>query len=183
MARYSIKTSSHPEKEPQTFSPASAPFFRRRLLPIRRAELYHIPPSNSREWTFVLEAPTAEKEVHVVLPSAQTPGFIIPGFDPVTGELRVVAWEHLNDLLFWDPFKYFRTHPNVASVSVERVDSSLKPRYSKEPAEPETLLVLRRSECTYYTCNIIRAHQTLFFYRHDLELPLASEFVGTLHQH
>jgi len=190
---YSVRTQSTPSPVPSTASSSTAPVFNKRVQPRAplpsprvsaaklnsRAELYHLPPPNSREWTFVARQPSPDRAIIRVLPSASVPGFLITRLD-YTGEQRVIAWEYLPDLLYWNPFLYFRDHPLHTSVWIENVDDQAPVQYVNEPADPPLALVLTRAECTYDACAYIRAYQRAFFDAWDLVLPPASEFVGTL---
>ena len=84
------------------------------------------------------------------------------------------------DLLYWNPFKYFRTHPNHVAVWIENIDDQAPVQYVPEPADPPRALVLTRQECTYDSCVYIRAYQRQFFDAWDLIYPAPEEFVGTI---
>jgi hypothetical protein len=85
----------------------------------------------------------------------------------------------LPDLLFLNPCAYFVRHPEIESIWVENIDPS-------EPSDVDPIPlahVFRRSKLYFNLCNYIRAVQLSdwFFRRHDLLLPIHTEFTSTLH--
>ena len=93
------------------------------------------------------------------------------------------GWPYIAELLFWNPVEFFRTHPNVASVSIEEIDDNeTTTEVSRESdVDPIPLaLVLRRCELDYITAYAARLSQLAFFRQHNLGLPPRSSFTSTL---
>ena len=142
----------------------------------RRDILYPLPRPRTRFWINLHS--TDNTAVDIVVLSKDTPGFIVAHPDG-TGNLRVASYEHIPDLLFWQPARFFASHPNVESVWIENEDENDPVELVEDAtiAEPVPLaLILRRREVTYTLCDFIRDVQYNFFRRLDLLLPAASEF-------
>lgn len=116
-----------------------------------------------------------------ILLSHNTDGLLIT--DSNTGDPlpRVLHWQLLPDLLFWNPFGYFRSHPEITEVLIENYDHRLRPVYVSQPQSTPLAVVLRRSECTHDFCVTYRAVQRNFFIQLNIDLPEADEFTSLLH--
>jgi hypothetical protein len=146
-----------------------------------RPELYPIPPQHSVAWHNIR---TAEADAEaLVLPSDRVHGFAIPTPVPINGHYRIREWTYLPDLLFLDPYEFFRTHPRVSSLWIQTDDPHETVELVSHPSEADeipSLLVLDRSEVTYALCDYIRQVQREFFARFELTIPAAREFSATI---
>jgi hypothetical protein len=99
------------------------------------------------------------------------------------GPLRVVGWDYVPCLLFWNPLAYFVANPRVVSVWLELYDPEeevISTSHASSVEELPRALVMHRREVTYESCVYIRYLQEYFFTNGELQRPGADQFTSTL---
>lgn len=149
--------------------------------------------------------PVADRRIRI-LQSENTPGYVtwMDGDDGIT---RLCHWTTVPDLLLFNPFQYFITHPEIESIWIQTLDTDAYTASSarSNPAaivtasarsqrsnqsngsagsggeNPGYALVIRRSECTLPQLWLHRELQHLYFIDAGIVIPDADMFSSNLH--